>query len=595
MKQWINNLTLAKKMLVLYIAGILVPILFLSWLSTALLQFFVDRREDENLRTAMIRVAYSIENAVVSAKNLAIICGSDEEVMDIVSRKYLGYGDFYDSYNEEITSRLLKYDQAVDDVEGIEIYSDNPTLLNSAVYRKMDGNERMEEYRSRYEDGEGSLMLVSGLEFDHTMSGNSVRSPSISVLYWMKQGEFLISVKADLSMAGLYSIVYDGMENYVYMLINPSGEIVVSSGAEYEPVNIEELAIFDETIWEGKEYQIIPAGEDQLMEGWQIAAVRMERGYGEQILLLSVPLVAGLICLLIGTIVTWQMTSSYTKRMHLLAVEMSHIRDNEFPRISTEPSSDEVGSLIESFNNMSARLETLVNDVYALNMQKKEMELEQVRAQLNQLISQVNPHFLFNTLNAVLVVCMRNKYTEIIWVIRYLSKMMLNLLNGKEELIPLHEELEFIQMYLEIEKLRFGDRISYSIETKEDVMDCILPKMSIQPLVENACKHGIQKMEKGGQVRIAISRSEGNIRVQVADSGSGMSAQRLMQVEAGLTQSAAQSSCIGLRNVYTRLRLYYGADMEFKIESELGKGTSVTFGIPEKREERQNDPGNDCG
>ena len=127
------------------------------------------------------------------------------------------------------------------------------------------------------------------------------------------------------------------------------------------------------------------------------------------------------------------------------------------------------------------------------------------------------------------------------------------------------------------------------------MMDCILPKMSIQPLVENACKHGIQKMEKGGQVRIAISRSEGNIRVQVADSGSGMSAQRLMQVEAGLTQSAAQSSCIGLRNVYTRLRLYYGADMEFKIESELGKGTSVTFGIPEKREERQNDPGNDCG
>ena len=124
MKQWINNLTLAKKMLVLYIAGILVPILFLSWLSTVLLQFFVDRREDENLRTAMIRVAYSIENAVVSAKNLAIICGSDEEVMDIVSRKYLGYGDFYDSYNEEITSRLLKYDQAVDDVEGIEIYSD---------------------------------------------------------------------------------------------------------------------------------------------------------------------------------------------------------------------------------------------------------------------------------------------------------------------------------------------------------------------------------------------------------------------------------------------------------------------------------------
>lgn len=131
-------------------------------------------------------------------------------------------------------------------------------------------------------------------------------------------------------------------------------------------------------------------------------------------------------------------------------------------------------------------------------MQKKELELEGMRARLNVLISQVNPHFLFNTLNAILAISERNHYDEVSWTIEHLAIMMRKLLDWSDDQVTVREEIEFIRMYLDIEKLRFSSRFDFSITVDPEAEEFRIPKMSVQPLVENACKHGIHKMNGYG-------------------------------------------------------------------------------------------------
>lgn len=156
--------------------------------------------------------------------------------------------------------------------------------------------------------------------------------------------------------------------------------------------------------------------------------------------------------------------------------------------------SDEIGELAVHFNTMSARLEDLIEDVYVLELQQKSLELERVCAELKYLQAQIDPHFLFNTLNGMLVMCIRNGYTELADVVRALAKIMRRMTDNSRDTVLLSEEIEFVRMVLQIEHFRFGDRLEYELCIDEAALNCTVPIMAVQGLVENACKHGIQPM-----------------------------------------------------------------------------------------------------
>lgn len=206
--------------------------------------------------------------------------------------------------------------------------------------------------------------------------------------------------------------------------------------------------------------------------------------------------------------------------------------------------------------------------------------MEQVRAEINFLQSQMNPHFLFNTLNAILVVSVKNNYTEIVDVIKYLSKTLRRLLSWKDDLVTIEEELSFTEMYLKIEKFRFCDKFHYEINVDEALLDSKIPKMSLQPLVENACKHGIQAIKDVGVINIDIYTCDAGLRVSVRDNGSGMDQYTLREIIDNIKSEVEVSTSIGIRNVYRRLRLYYGEDVSFNIESRINAGTTIYFTIP---------------
>jgi two-component system LytT family sensor kinase len=214
------------------------------------------------------------------------------------------------------------------------------------------------------------------------------------------------------------------------------------------------------------------------------------------------------------------------------------------------------------------------------NNTRIEMNLEQnqqllLKARMDALTSQINPHFLFNTLNTVSSL-IRFDPDMARGVVLKLSNILRRLLRKHETFVPLREELDFIDDYLDIEVIRFGrDKLQIFKDIDKDTLDAFVPSMLLQPMVENAIKHGIAPRLEGGEIHIRTRRREGRLILNIDDNGMGIPAERLREVYGG---------GIGISNVHERLRLLYNNQFKMDIQSREGEGTQICIEIPELSE-----------
>jgi two-component system LytT family sensor kinase len=211
------------------------------------------------------------------------------------------------------------------------------------------------------------------------------------------------------------------------------------------------------------------------------------------------------------------------------------------------------------------------------NNTRIEMNLEQnqqllLKARMDALTSQINPHFLFNTLNTVSSL-IRFDPDMARGVVLKLSNILRRLLRKTETFVPLREELEFIDDYLDIEVIRFGrDKLQIFKEVDPETLDTFVPSMLLQPMVENSIKHGLAPRLEGGQIHIRTHHRHGRLSIEISDNGMGIPPERLAEVYGG---------GIGISNVHERLRLLYGDQFKMDIRSEEGQGTQIHIEIPE--------------
>ncbi len=211
------------------------------------------------------------------------------------------------------------------------------------------------------------------------------------------------------------------------------------------------------------------------------------------------------------------------------------------------------------------------------NNTRTEMNLEQnqqllLRARMDALTSQINPHFLFNTLNTVSSLIRYDPDTARVVVLK-LSNILRRLLRKHETFVPLRDELSFIDDYLDIEVVRFGrDKLQIFKEIDDQTLDSFVPSMLLQPMIENAIKHGLAPKLEGGQIHVRTRRNDGRLFIEVEDNGLGISQDRLAEVYA---------TGIGISNVHERLRLLYGDEFRMDIRSQAGQGTQIHIEIPD--------------
>jgi two-component system, LytTR family, sensor kinase len=219
---------------------------------------------------------------------------------------------------------------------------------------------------------------------------------------------------------------------------------------------------------------------------------------------------------------------------------------------------------------VAAPLKIWNNTRIEMNLERHQQLL--LKARMDALSSQINPHFLFNTLNTVAALIRFDPDTAR-GVVLKLSNILRRLLRKHETFVPLREELEFIDDYLDIEVARFGrDNLDIVKKIEEDALEAFVPSMLLQPMVENCLKHGLAPKIDGGKIQLRTTTRHGRLRIEIEDNGVGISEEKMPHVYV---------EGIGLSNVRERLRVLYGADFLLEIESRPGEGTLIRIDIPE--------------
>lgn len=268
-----------------------------------------------------------------------------------------------------------------------------------------------------------------------------------------------------------------------------------------------------------------------------------------------------------SSLVFSRMISRPVKRL-IQAMEQFEDSASDFTYHAVE-GSREIGELSHSFGHMVVQIQQLMEKV-------REEEITLRKAELRALQAQINPHFLYNTLDAIGWLCEEERTQDAVEMVNALAKLFRISISKGHEIIPVEKELEHARSYLKIEKFRYK-QFAYSFDVDEDCLNYYCNKITLQPIIENAIYHGLDRMVDEGEIRIGVHSRGDNLVFTVEDNGIGMTKEQCREILEG---SAGDKTGIGIRNVNNRIKIYFGEQYGIQIDSELDEGTTVTIIMP---------------
>jgi two-component system sensor histidine kinase YesM len=277
------------------------------------------------------------------------------------------------------------------------------------------------------------------------------------------------------------------------------------------------------------------------------------------------------------------LVSSVAKRLSRLARHMRSVGDNNLKIYPSTGDMDEIGFLTSSYNAMVQRIEELIDKVHRTEVLRKEAAYRALQAQ-------VKPHFLYNTLETIRMMAVARNVPEVAGITFAFGKLMRYSLSSSGTETKLEQEIEMVQSYLDIHRIRMKDRLQYTVEGAELVENVLCPRFILQPVVENCIVHGISKVRRSARIAITIAEDEECHIVTVEDNGGGIAEDRLAELRRTLNVPAEEPppgdrGGFGLRNVAERIRAYYGGPSRLEIESEAGSGTRIRMFLSKKRDD----------
>ncbi|WP_123042775.1 cache domain-containing sensor histidine kinase [Cohnella candidum] len=267
--------------------------------------------------------------------------------------------------------------------------------------------------------------------------------------------------------------------------------------------------------------------------------------------------------------------------VYKLMRSMRSLEKGDFQPSTEQPSGkDEIQQLTTAYDRMVNRLNDVINELYRAKVVKQAMQIKALKAQ-------INPHFLYNTLETISSLAKIHGIRDISKMTTSLSHIFRYSITGDEDIVPLGAEIRSAEQYLQIIKIRYGERMSFHVDVPESLRSCRVLKLILQPLLENAVQHGIERKIAPGTVRIFAVKEDDKLRLSVQDDGEGMDEHALAELTKRLSDSAElqepKTHGIGLLNVKERLELVYQNQASLHISSKLGQGTTVTMTFPVER------------
>lgn len=542
--------------------------------------------ESEVAELSLIRDAIYENTRVISDVSKRLYF--DNMIEKIAFTKYDSYQQLLDDYNSytRLTDCMNDYYQ---EITSIKVYLNNDTIFNNGNFVSVDTKTRNEEWYKNTLKAKGNVFW-------------SYINDSITKKKSLRLSRVLYT--EDMEEVGVLAIVMQNKRTELPISNRKSDTVFLYNNTELVHANFKEdnyFAIIDilkehkEDSYSGKVFY--------KNEECFVAMVKVEPDFSENYYTLAsiepyseivqavnrtsiTECLPFIISMIIAGILISVFSNHFSRQIKQFQETMHHAAGGDFNTISHIEGNDELAMLYEDLNVMIHDMQKLMDEIVTEQVQKEKLNTRQKEVEFKMLASQINPHFLYNTLETIRMKAIVNKQSEIADLAKMLAKIMRRNIQVSDRLVTLESELKLVEYYLKIQYYRFSDRIQSEILVDDNVdIECLIMPLIIQPLVENAFVHGLEAVDMEGVLSIHVCM-EDSILIIVEDNGCGISEEKLAEIEENLNDfETLDRTHIGISNVNQRIKLQYGEEFGLKIRSEEGTGTKVMLKIPIVREE----------
>lgn len=585
-----SRVTIKQQLYRIYTVVVAVPILLigsflLAYTNHMLGNYYTDLLESDNYRVRNIlfditREVYGISRDI----------SFDSGVRDILAQEFESRRDYMRAVDQNEV--LNQYAVTYAEVSKIEIYTDNPTLSNYKQFVCIDDSikdtvwyqQAMSQagvfwraipWEDGYRDNKWDLCLVKRIQL--------INSPYHAVL--------VIHIDPN------YLQMWVDSTEYTTVLSVDRGEVFYSSDIERNGREQPLPIAFDEPYFrymerakiDGRQCFVNISTLHAYQSGSKIYICTLDQyGYENIRSILNICSLIIVTALLIPGILIHIFTNYFTGRVSLLRQEMHKVSNQDYELIPAFRGNDELSEAFGDLQVMVGNIKEQEARAYEAQIKEQELLIRQQEMEFKMLASQINPHFLYNTLETIRMKALTAGDREAATAIKILGKSMRYVLeNIGTSFTTLAEEINHVEEYLKIQQLRFGDRIGYEkrIEEGLHLEDFRILPLLLQPVVENAVLHGLDEVEEGGRIVISVCTKTPNdtelLVIDVEDNGCGMTEEELYRLRRDIeVRDMSRSKSIGLYNINQRMKLHYGEGYRIHVYAEPGQGTRIRFLIP---------------
>lgn len=587
-----GGLRLHHRMILIYVVGGMIPFISASLYTNAKNQANMIELNKSTQKSEIEIVQNQIKESMTVALDVVNELYRNAEVNDITRKTYNTISAFEDDCAQrlDIIDRYLNYYKR--DISDIKIFVDNkPISANKYFFYLGDAVKTEGWYKPTIErNGDtcwnyGICRTTRQKHMQVTRAMKDEYGKVIGILCVQLQNDFIVNMITESSMHTIFlfddtDTIYTNfsMEADMPFLPKQLKRIKHQEYAGRVTVGVEDYLLVFNKIYprnKGYEYEEPPHYTFVTIEQYQ----NLTSDLYMNSLKSYTAVIAGLFASVILILVFSQL---YASRMELFRKQMHYVAVGEYDKVTEISGEDEIAELYKELEKMMHDNKELMRKVVDEQVQKEKIHTKQREVEFKMLASQINPHFLYNTLETIRMKAKINKEPEIEELVKMLAKIMRRNIQVSDKKVTLKSEVQLIEYYLKIQNYRFGDRIQSQVIVDDNVeMDAKILPLIIQPFVENAFVHGLESSEEGGKLTVHVSQDMGVIVVTVKDNGVGMDYYELGELRYAINSGeAAEKGHIGVSNVNQRLKLQYGEQYGITVDSIKGAGTKITIRMP---------------
>ncbi len=581
-KRFFLNSSIGSKLIFYFFLVILVPIITITTLSNLIYKNSITDEQNANTKQMIKQITDNVDFYIKDTENIINYLSDDTTVVKFLNSNNINK----DNNIEDDTSReITRFTTLHPEIAGIMIVNPNDMYVSDIMYRISRDPLTSEKWYLQATKNPENVQLFSkpvGRNINNIFGycADDVVSMSKAVID-KKSGKCIGVILIDMKLDVIKSVIENikpGKTGFVYIL-DSNGEIV------YAPVN-SVVYRTNEQWFLGKNNEImiksIKNRDYELMHidssytKWKTVGVfPLDESLKVITYIKYYSLIIAVVTLVLAGILAIFFTKSIVNPITKLRRLMKKSEEGNFDVKFNSRYDDEIGQLGNSFNHMIREIKNLINLVQIEERNKR-------KAEINILQAQIKPHFLYNTLDTIQWMAQEHEAEDVVKMVENLTNLLRIGLNNGDEIIKLRYEIKHVESYLEIQKIRYEDKINYEIKIDEDILEYNVIKLTLQPLVENAIYHGLKEKRGKGKIIIKGAIENNKIHLKIIDNGIGIKKNKLKEINTLLREndSAKRKIGYGSFNVNERIRLNYGEEYGIAYSSVHGKWTTVDIWHP---------------